>query len=261
MHRTIVALAVVLLVAAQARAEVKTKTVEYKAGDATMKGYIAWDDKIEGKRPGVMVVHEWWGLNEDAKNRAKMLAELGYVGFCADMYGDGKTTEHPKEAGEMAGMVRKNAKLWIERSLAGLDQLKAHDQTDGTKLGAIGYCFGGSTVQMMAFHGTPGLKAVVSFHGALVVPTEDQVKKTKAKILICHGADDAFIKEETIKEFKAALDKGKVDYQFESYPGAVHSFTVVDADKKGVKGIAYNKAADEKSWSSMQKLFKEAFAK
>jgi dienelactone hydrolase len=254
-------MAVVLLAAAQVQAVVHTKVIDYKSGDTTLKGFLAWDDKFEGKRPGVLVVHEFWGLNEYAKERAKQLAKLGYVAFAADMYGDGKVTEHPKEAAEMAGMVRKNQKEWVARAMAGLNVLKKNEHVDPDKLASIGYCFGGSTSQQLAFAGAKGLRAIVSFHGALVVPTEEQTKKIKAKMLICHGADDSFIKEETIKEFKGALDNGKVDYKFEAYPGAVHSFTVEGAEKKGLKGIAYNKAADEKSWASMQSLFKEVFAK
>jgi dienelactone hydrolase len=260
MSRTLVALVLGLLVTAQVQAAVKTKTVEYKVGDETMKGFIAWDDKFDGKRPGVMVVHEWWGLDAYTKDRARQLAELGYVAIAADMYGEGKVTEHPDEAKKFATMVRENQKVWMDRALAGLKQLKEHDLVDANRLAAIGYCFGGSTVQLMAYNAPPGLKAVVSFHGALVVPKEEQAKNIKAKVLICHGEEDKFIPEKAIKDFKSALDQAKVDYQFKSYAGAVHSFTVPDADKKGIKGIAYHKEADQQSWQDMQKLFKQVFA-
>jgi dienelactone hydrolase len=252
---------VVLALATQGQAAVQTKTVTYKSGKTECKGMLAWDDKFQGKRPGVLVVHEFWGLDDYAKSRAKQLAELGYVAFACDMYGDGKVTEHPQEAGMMAATVRANQKEWQARALASLEVLKKHELVDADKLAAIGYCFGGSTVQQLAYTGTAGLRGVVSFHGALTIPDDDQVKKIKAKMLICHGADDSFIKDDTIKQFKSVLDKGKVSMEFISYPGAVHSFTVPDADKKGIKGVAYNKEADQQSWASMQKLFKDVFAK
>jgi dienelactone hydrolase len=261
MYKTLFAMAAVLVLAGQGQATVQTKTITYKSGTNEFKGFLAWDDKFEGKRPGVLVVHEFWGLNDYAKDRAKQLAALGYVAFACDMYGDGKFTEHPQEAGKMAGMVRENQKEWQARALAALEVLKKQDLVQSDKLAAIGYCFGGSTVQQLAYTGTPGLRGVVSFHGALSVPTPEQAKQVKSKVLICHGADDAFIKDETIKMFKTALDGAKVDYKFIAYPGAVHSFTVPGSEKAGMKGVAYNKEADQQSWASMQKLFKEVFAK
>jgi dienelactone hydrolase len=261
MYKTVIAAVALMLVATQVQAVVHTKVVNYKAGDADAKGFLAWDDSIEGKRPGVLVVHEWWGLNDYAKNRAKQLAKLGYVAFACDMYGEGKVAELPKEAGELAGMLKKNDKEWVARALAGLGVLKKNDNVDPDKLAAIGYCLGGSTAMKLAYAHPKGLRAIASFHGAPVVPAEDQAKHIKAKMLICNGADDTFITEKAIKEFKSALTDAKIDYKFINYPGAVHSFTVPGADKKGVKGIAYNKEADEQSWSEMQKVFKEVFGK
>ncbi len=239
-----------------AQAAVKSKVVTYEYDGVPLKGYLAWDDSFSGKRPGVLVVHEWWGLNDYARKRADELAKLGYVAFACDMYGGGKTTEHPKEAGAFAGEVRKNLKTWQGRALAGLKVLQGNEHVDGQKLAAIGYCFGGSTALELAYAGAP-LKAVATFHAALPVPTPEQAKAIKARILVCHGADDAFIPPETIQKFKAALDAAKVDYKFESYPGAVHSFTVPTADKVGMKGMAYNAAADRQSWEAMQALFRE----
>jgi dienelactone hydrolase len=261
MTKALIAVMVLMLAATQAQAVVHTKVVNYKAGDADAKGFLAWDDAIEGKRPGVLVVHEWWGLNDYAKNRAKQLAKLGYVAFACDMYGEGKVAETAKEAGELTGMLRKNDKEWVARGLAGLGVLKKNENVDPDKLASIGYCFGGSTSMKLAYAHPKGLRAIASFHGAPVNPTDAQAKQIKAKMLICNGADDTFITEKSIKEFKTALTDAKVDYKFINYPGAVHSFTVPDADKKGVKGIAYNKKADEQSWAEMQKLFKEVFAK
>jgi len=243
-----------------ATAAVKTKQVTYTHDGVTLKGYLAWDDAASGKRPGVLVVHEWWGLNDYARKRAEQLAGLGYVAFACDMYGDGKTTEHPKEAGEMAGTVRKNLTTWLGRANAGLKVLKDHELVDGKKLAAIGYCFGGSTALQLA-HSGADLAAVVSFHGALPVPEGDQAGKIKAKILICHGAADSFIGEAIIQKVRNAYDSAKVDYQLVYYGGAVHSFTVPDADKKEIKGIRYNAAADRRSWQAMQALFGEVFGK
>lgn len=249
-----------LMVVASAEAAVQTKLVTYKHGDLDCHGFLAWDDAIEGLRPGVLVVHEWWGLDAYAKRRTEMLAKLGYVAFAADMYGEGKTVTHPKDAGEMAGRVRANVDDWRQRGLAALDVLKSQPQCDKSKLAAIGYCFGGSTVQQLAFAGTD-LQAVASFHGGLVQPTPEQVKATKAEILICNGADDSFIPAAAIKSFREALDKGAAKYEFISYPGARHSFTVPEADSHGIDGLKYNKEADEKSWADMRKLFKAKLGK
>jgi dienelactone hydrolase len=258
--RKLTALLILAAAAPAAPAAVQTKVVEYTHDGTTHKGFLAYDDAGSGKRPGVLVLHEWWGLNEDAKNRAKMLAELGYVAFCGDMYGDGKVVDHPKDAGAMASAVRKDVQAWRAKAQAALDTLKAQPNVDGEKLAAIGYCFGGSTALQLAYSGAD-LDAVATFHAALPAPTPEEAKAIKARILVCHGADDAFIPAEAISKFKAALDAANVKYQFESYPGAVHSFTVKGIDEKMVKGLAYNAEADKKSWEQMQALFKEALGK
>lgn len=247
-----------------ASAAVQTKTIIYKDGKLDCHGFLAWDDAISGARPGVLVVHEWWGLDGYAKRRAEQLASLGYIAFSADMYGNGKTVDHPKDAGAMAGQVRSNVEAWRKRGLAALDVLKSQPQCDKKNVAAIGYCFGGSTVQQLAFSGTD-LKAIVSFHGALVTPTSEQLKQTKAAILICHGADDSFISADTVKSFREALDKNSAKYEFVAYPGARHSFTVLEANETSKKfnlpGLQYNKEADEKSWDDMKKLFKQTLGK
>ncbi len=243
-----------------AEAAVKTQPVTYKYEGVTLKGHLAYDDASKEKRPGVLVVHEWWGLDDYARKRAEQLAGLGYVAFALDMYGEGKTTEHPKEAGAMAGEVRKNVKTWQGRALAGLKVLQDHELTDAKRLAAIGYCFGGSTVLQLAHAGAP-VQGVVSFHGSLPVPDDDQAKTAKAKIMICHGAADSFIDEDTIKKVRAAYEKAGVDYQMIYYGGAQHSFTVPDADKRGVNGLKYNAAADRRSWADMRGLFDELFGK
>jgi dienelactone hydrolase len=258
MMRAISAALALLVLGAAARAEVKTKVVEYEYGGTKLKGLLAWDDSVKGKRPGVLVVHEWWGLNRHAKERAERLAELGYVAFACDMYGEGQVTEHPKKAGEMASAVRANLKTWQGRAKAGLEQLMKAENVDPKRLGAIGFCFGGSTALQLAYTGAD-LKAVVTFHAALPTPTGEQAKAIKPTILVCHGADDPFIPEKAIQAFREALDKAKVKYEFVSYKGAKHSFTVPGVDKVGVKGLEYNEQADKESWRAMTDQFRKAF--
>lgn len=256
MNRVLLSCAVSLCVCVAAEAAVTSKKITYKHGDVSCVGYLAWDDAVEGPRPGVLVVHEWWGLDEYARKRADQLAGLGYVAFAADMYGEGKVAEHAKDAGEMAGKVRANLKAWRGRAQAGLDVLQAQPQCDKSRCAAIGYCFGGSTALQLAFSGA-NVKAVVSFHGALPAPSVDDVKNAKAAILVCHGAADTFIPETAIKAFRGALDRGSVKYDFVAYDGVKHSFTVPDADKRGNPGMKYDKHADEDSWKRMKELFAE----
>jgi dienelactone hydrolase len=247
-----------MITTASLPAGVQHQPVTYSYEGTTLKGFLAWDDAIPGKRPGVLVIHEWWGLDDYARQRAEQLAALGYVAFACDMYGEGKQTEHPMEASQMAGAVRKNLKTWQGRALAGLQVLRENKLVDPQRIAAIGYCFGGSTALQLAYAGAD-LAAVVTFHGALPVPDEEQARAIKPKLLICHGASDAFIPEATIQQVRAALDKAKVDYQMIYYGGAVHSFTVPKADKAGVPGLAYHADADRRSWRDMQQLFQEVF--
>jgi dienelactone hydrolase len=260
MFRSLIAVAAAALTAGAAHAAVVSKTVDYEYGGVKLKGFLAYDDAQKGKRPGVLVVHEWWGLNDYAKMRCKKLAEAGYVAFAPDMYGEGKVTEHPEDAGKMASVVRQNVKVWRGRAQAGLDVLKSQPNVDPGRLAAIGYCFGGTTALQLAAGGAD-LKAVATFHAALPKLTVDEAKKIKARVLICHGADDLFIKPEDIKSFRETLDKAGVKYEFVPYKGAVHSFTVPGADKHMIKGMAYDKAADEDSWKRMLALFKETLGK
>jgi dienelactone hydrolase len=260
MTRALTAALVLLALTAATRAEVKTKAVEYEYGGTKLKGFLAWDDAAKGKRPGVLVVHEWWGLNSHAKERAERLAALGYVAFACDMYGEGQVTDHPKKASEMAGAVRANLKAWQGRAKAGLEQLAKADNVDPKRLGAIGFCFGGSNALQLAYTGAD-LAAVVTFHAALPEPTEAQAKAVKPAILVCHGAEDPFIPEKAIKAFRGALDKAKVAYEFVSYKGAKHSFTVPGVDKVGVNGLAYDEKADKESWKAMTDHFRKAFGK
>jgi dienelactone hydrolase len=247
-----------LLATTASSAAVQTKTIDYEHNGATLQGFFAWDDAAEGKRPGVLVIHEWWGLNDYARNRAKQLAEMGYVAFALDMYGKGKVAEHPQDAMRMAGEVRANQQTWRERAVAGLEILKNHELVDTDKLGAIGYCFGGSTALQLAYTGAD-LDAVVTFHAALPVPNEQDAGQVKARVVICHGAEDSFIPEEATQNFRAALDAAGADYEMIYYAGAKHSFTVPDAAERGLDGIAYDEKADRRSWRQMRITFREAF--
>ena len=240
-----------------AEAAVKTETVEYEFDGTKLKGFLAYDDAKNEKRPGVLVVHEWWGLNDYTKKRATMLAELGYVAFCVDMYGDGQVTEHPEEAQKYSGMVRKNLKTWLGRAEAGLKVLQARPEVEPKKIAAIGYCFGGTTALQLAFAGND-LVAVAAFHAGLPPITDEMTKKLKAKLFVAQGADDSFIPKEAVQKFRGVLDRNKVSYLYEEYPGATHSFTVEGIEKK-MKMLKYDAAADKKSWEQMQMLFKDAF--
>ena len=228
-----------------ATALVRLDPVEYKAGDTTLRGWIAYDTAAKGKRPGVVVVHEWWGLNDYTKTRARMLAEAGYVALAADMYGDGKMTDHPSEAGGWAGAVGANHEVASARFNAAVAQLKANSHVDPEHIAAIGYCFGGSVVLGMAMSGAD-LEGVVAFHAGL--PTEPATGKIKASILVCHGAADAMATSEQIQTFQKNLADAGADWQFISYGNAKHSFTNPGADTHGIPGLAYNEKADKRSW-------------
>ena len=258
MNRVAILVFLLVIIVDRADAKVQSKTIEYNDGNVALEGYLAWDDAIEGKRPAVLVVHEWWGLNDYARKRADMLAELGYVAFALDMYGKGKVTKHPQEAGAWAGEIRKNVAAWQRRAQLGLDVLRKQEHVDGARVAAIGYCFGGATVMQIAYSGA-GVTGVVSFHGSLPPATNEQLKNIRAKILVCHGADDSFVPAERIEAFCKALDEAKADWQMISYGGARHSFTNPDADKAGLDGLRYNKEADARSWGHMKMFLKEIF--
>lgn len=246
-----------------AQAAIQHEEVSYSANGVTMKGYLAYDDAVKGKRPGVLVVHEWWGHNDYARRRANMLAELGYTALAVDMYGDGKQATHPEDAGKFAAAVMQNMPEAKARFLAALELLKKHQTTDPARIAAIGYCFGGGVVLHMARLGVD-LKGVVSFHGSLGAQTPAKAGEVKAAVLVCHGADDKFATQEQVDAIKKEMKEARVDFQFVSYPGAGHSFTNPEADAAGKKfniPLVYNEAADKQSWADMQKFFKRIFAK
>ncbi len=263
--RKLLLLAAALLAPLSMSAKFVTRAVPYEHDGVKLEGYLAYDEAfVSAKKPapGVLVIPEWWGLTDYPKTRAHELAALGYVAFVADMYGVGVTTNDPKKAGELAAPFY-GSPLMAARAGAGLVQLLKTGLVDPARTAAIGYCFGGSAVQALAFSGAP-LKGVVSFHGGLIPVPADAATKTKAKIMICHGAIDPFIKKEDIDAFQKALNDAKLDYQFLSYAGAVHAFTNPGADKIAKETglpIAYNAAADHRSWAHMRAFFDELFAK
>jgi dienelactone hydrolase len=241
--------------------KVEGKQVDYTVGGVTLKGYLAYDESIKGKRPGILVVHEWWGLNDYARKRANMLAELGYTALAVDMYGEGKTATHPDDAGKFSSEVMKNFPVAKERFLAALELLKKQPTVDPERIAAIGYCFGGGVVLNMARQGID-LKGVASFHGSLAVIEPDKPTPIKAAVRVYNGADDKFVPAEAIEALKKEMAEKKVDFQFTNYPGAVHSFTNPGSTEIGKKyglPLAYNAKADKKSWEDMQKFFKSIF--
>lgn len=259
--KTLVLLLACFTIMLNAHASLVTKTVAYEQGGVKLEGFLAYDDQTTALRPGVLVVPEWWGLNDYAKDRARQLAQLGYVAFAVDMYGDGMSTTDAKKAGELAGQFY-GKPLMAERAQAALDQLLKTGLVDEKKVAAIGFCFGGAVCQTLAYTGAP-LAGIVSFHGSLVPASPEAAEKNRAKFLICQGALDPFTKPEAIAAFKKSLDDGKIDYQFIYYSGAVHAFTNPGADAlaaaSGLKGIGYNAEAARRSWNLMQQFFNEIF--
>lgn len=239
-------------------AEVKTKTVSYKDGNVTFKGELAWNDSDSGKRPGILVIDEWWGLTDWAKNMARKFAAAGYVAYAADMYGDGKTTDDPAVAKKWMTEVTSNSDIWSRRSQMGLDALKADNNVDGNKLAVMGSSFGGSTAIQMSYWGHD-VKAAVSIATGMTLPPPKTVTKVKPRMLIFIGADDAYTPPEKVKSFIEGGVGVDMDYQLIVYSGTFHSFTNKMADKRGIANLTYSKRADERSWNAMLSLFDEAF--
>lgn len=252
--------ALALFAAGQAAAAIKTELVEYKDGDTVLEGFVAYDDAKAGPLPGVLVVHDWTGLQDYARRRATMLAELGYIAFAADIYGKGVRPTDPKECAVRAGSYKSDLPLLRRRVTLGFDQLLKRPGIDAQRTGAIGYCFGGTTVLELARSGAP-VKGVVSFHGGLGTTLPAQAGAVKAQVLVCHGADDPFVKPAEQAGFKEEMAKAKVAYEWVAYPGAVHSFTKKEAGSDTASGNAYNEAADKKSWQDMKDFFAKIFAK
>jgi dienelactone hydrolase len=240
--------------------QLKEDNTTYSAGGTTMNGYVVYSDSTEGKRPAVLVVHEWWGLNDYTKSRARQLAQLGYIAMAVDMYGNGQTAANPDEAQKLAGPFYQNPQLAKTRLDAALAKLKTYPQTDTANIAAIGYCYGGYVVLNAVKLGEP-LKGVVSFHGDLsgVAPRKDLLK---ASILVCHGDSDRFVSPQAVALFQKQMDSVGADYTVKHYANATHAFTNPNATESGKKfnlPIAYNEAADKASWNDMKTFFDKIF--
>ncbi|MDB6067344.1 MAG: dienelactone hydrolase [Pedosphaera sp.] len=256
--KTLITTLVVLGCVMAARAQMHTEVVEYRDGDTVLEGYLAYDDSIiKGKRPGVLIVHQWKGLGDYEKKRAEMLAKLGYNVFAVDIYGKGIRPQDNKSAGAMSGKFKSNRDLLRRRVNVGLAVLQKHALTDTKRIAAIGYCFGGTTVIELARSGAD-VAGVVSFHGGLDSPRSEDGGNIKCKVLALQGADDPFVPAKDIEAFEEEMRKAKVDWQFVKYGGAVHSFTDWDAHDDP-KGALYNEKADKRSWEEMKRFFGEIF--
>ena len=258
MQRIVIALVALLVAVAPSQARVVKQTVEYEIAGKEYQGYLAFDDAVKGKRPGVLIVHQWMGLTDNERMRAEMLAGMGYTAFALDVYGKGVRPANAGEASQEAGKYYGDRGLFRERLNAGLAVLKAREDVDPWNVAAIGYCFGGGGVLELARSGAE-LAGVVSFHGSLDTPNPEDAKNVKGKVLVCHGAADPYVKPEAVRGFVEEMEAAKVDYQLIMYAGAVHAFTQTGAGDDPSKGVAYNAAADRRSWKHMQGFFGEIF--
>lgn len=245
-----------LLLASSAAAAITTSDVEYRHGETVLQGFMAYDDAVEGRRPGVLVVHQWMGLTEYERMRAEQLASLGYVALAVDVYGKGVRPSDTAEAGKLAGAYKGDRALLRARLAAGLDALRASELVDPKRVAAIGYCFGGTAVLELARSGAD-VAGVVSFHGGLDSPTPADGRTVKAKVLVLHGADDPFVPETEIAAFQQEMRDAKVDWQMVYYSGAVHAFTQKGAGNDPSRGAAYDERADRRSWLAMRTFFGE----
>lgn len=256
---TMAAAAAFLTLASAAHAAVKTKEIEYSQGDTPLQGFLAWDDAVQGKRPGVLVIHEWWGENQHARNQAIRLAKAGYVGFALDMYGKGKVATHPKDAEALMKEATKDPAVIRARFDAAMAVLKAQPQVDPARIGAVGYCFGGGIALSMARSGED-LGAVATFHAGIPSQGEPpQPGSVKPRILIATGGADPMAPKERVEAFAKELRDAGADVTVTTYPGAKHGFTNPDAAKAGMPALAYDREADRKSWAAALKLFRGAF--
>lgn len=240
--------------------DIKGEELSYTADNITMNGYIAYDASTTKKRPGILVVHEWWGHNEYTRKRADMLAELGYVAIAVDMYGNGKQAAHPEDAMKFSSNVMGNFESAKARFNAAIEQLKANPNVDPEQIGAIGYCFGGSVILAMANDGLD-LDGVAAFHAGLQLPVMPG-KNLTSRVLVMNGADDPFVTSEQTEAFKSAMEETEADFQFINYEGAVHAYTNPNATSMGEKfdlPLAYNAEADSASWIEMKDFFNNTF--
>lgn len=256
--KRIIALLFLLSATIPAFAAVQTKTFEYKDGDTVLEGYIAYDDAVTGKRPGILVVHDWMGFGPFANQKTEELAKLGYTALAVDIYGKGVRPKNTDEAGAQATLYKSDRALLRKRIIAGYEALKSEATVDVNKIAVMGFCFGGTTSLELARSGAP-IVGVVSFHGGLNTPTPMDAKNIKAKVLALHGADDPYVPAAEVEAFEKEMNDGKVDWQLVKYSGAVHSFTNPAAGNDNSKGAAYNANADKRSWAAMKSFFEEVF--
>jgi len=259
MKRAAIVLFLMLSNLAAVKAEIRTEAVEYRDRNTVLEGFIAFDTALQGKRPGVLIVHQWKGLGDYEKKRAEMLAKLGYVAFAVDIYGKGIRPADTKAASAEAGKYKVYRKLLRTRVRAGLDVLAKNSLVDPKQIAAIGYCFGGTTVIELARSGAD-IAGVVSFHGALDSPTPADGKNIRCKVLALHGADDPFVPAVDVAAFEDEMRQAKVDWQLVKYGGAVHGFTDWGAGTNAAAGMAYNEKADKRSWEAMRGFFAEIFS-
>lgn len=255
-----VALSLVPIMPTLGRAAVKTELVQYKQGDTVCEGWLAYDDAVKGARPGVLLVHDWFGATAHQQEQVQKLAALGYVALAADVYGKGVRPANAAAAGAEAGRFYKDRSVVRARVRAGLDFLSSRPQADATRLAVTGYCFGGMCALELARSGAP-VKAVVTFHGSLASADPAAAKNIKASVLNLHGADDPYVNAEEVKGYQDEMRAAGVDWQFVQYSGSVHSFTDPRAGTDNSKGAAYNALADKRSWQAMKDFLAEKLAK
>jgi dienelactone hydrolase len=249
---------ILLCLGVSAHAKIVARDYEYKDGNTVLEGYIVYDDSIKGRVPGVVIVHEWNGLGSYAKKRAEQIAGLGYVAFCADIYGKGVRPIVTDEMAKQAGIYRSDRKLMRQRIVCALDELKKQPNVNTAKTAVMGYCFGGGVALELARSGAD-TSGVVSFHGNLDTPNLSDAKNIKAKVLVLHGAEDPYTSNDQLLTFMKEMRDAKVDWQMNIYANAVHRFTNPEAGNDPSKGVAYNKQADERSWEAMKAFYKEIF--
>ena len=254
--RAIVALTFILTGVMRPEAAIRSEWIDYKHGQTELRGYLAYDDTMKTPGPGVLVVHEWWGLNDYARNRVTQLARLGYVAFALDMYGEGVLAKTSRQAGKLAGTFKGDRALMRQRARAGLEVLRAHERVDKERVAAIGYCFGGTVALELARAGAP-LSGVVSFHGGLDTPRPGDARNIRGSVLVLHGADDPNVNLAEVAAFEEEMRAAGVDWQLVKYADAVHSFTNPSSGNDKSRGVAYHEKADERSWQAMKQFLTE----
>lgn len=251
------AAACILALGSHARAEIETEDVPYEHDGVSFVGYLARPAERDGERPGILVVHEWWGLNDYVRQRTRDLAEMGYIAFAADVYGEGKATDDPEQAGAWAGAVRGDRDLFRDRLQAALDTLAESEGVDDDRFAVIGFCFGGTGAVEIGY-ASDDIDGVVSFHGN-PMPARDSDDDIEARFLILHGDADPMVSDEDLQAFADPLDERGVDYRIVRYEGALHAFTNPAADVLDNDAVGYHAEAAEQSWLEMQTFFDEIF--